>query len=72
MEQIKLTQTQAFFSTGSAASGSSESLTSALTYIDERLILGVRRGHRKGVRWIVKGKRKASSNSSTFSFMSQS
>ena len=71
MEQIKLTQTQIVSSAGSAASGSWDSPTSAPTDIDERLIadevLGVRRGHYKGTRQIVKGKEKVSSSSSTFS-----
>ena len=76
MEQIKLTQTQVIFPDGSAASGFSDSLASAPAYIDERLIadevLRVRRRHRKGVGWIVKGKGNASSNSLTFSSRSQS
>ena len=38
MEYIKLTQTQALSSAGSAANGSSNSSTSAPAYIDERLI----------------------------------
>ena len=44
-------------------SESLDSPASALTAIDERVIaddvLGVRRGHRKGVERIVKGKKKA-------------
>ena len=39
MEQIKLTQTQVLSFASSAASGSSESTASTLTYIDERLIV---------------------------------
>ena len=54
MEQITLSQTHAFSSTGSVASGSSDSPASALTCIDDKLIadevLGVWQGHRKIVR----------------------
>ena len=76
MEQIKLTQTQALFSFGSAASGSSDNSASVLAFIDERLIveevLWVWRGHCKGVGQTVTGKGKASFSSSTFSSRSQS
>ena len=54
MEQITLTQTYALSSASNVASGSLDSLASVPACIDERLItdevLGVRRGHRKGVR----------------------
>ena len=65
MEQIKLTQTQTLSSAGSAVSGFVDSSASTPTIIDERLItdevLGVRRGHCKGVGRIVKRKGRASS-----------
>ena len=64
MEQNKLTQTQTFSLAGSIVGASTDSSTSAPAPTDERLIadeiLGVRRGHRKGVGRIVKGKGKAS------------
>ena len=64
MEQIKLTQTQALSSIGSVAGESPDGLASVPPVIDEQVIavkvLGVRRGHHKGVRCIVKGKKKAS------------
>ena len=64
MKHIKATQTQALSSASSTASGSTKSHASVLPCIDERLIvdelLGVYRGHQKGVRCIVNGKGKAS------------
>ena len=77
MEQIKITLTQALSSAGSIVGGSADSPASTPTTIDERLItneiLGVRRGHRKSMGRIVKGRGKASSTAySTLSSESQS
>ena len=62
MEQIRLTQTQALLSASSVVGESSDGPALASAAIDERVIvdevLGVRRGHYKGVRHIVKDKRK--------------
>ena len=64
MEEIRSSQTQPPSSAGSAACHkSSDDSASAPTTINERVIanqvLGVRRGHRKGVRHIIKGRRNA-------------
>ena len=63
MEQIRLTQTQALLLAGSVAHESSDGPASVPATIDEQVIteevLGVRQGHRKGIRRIVKGKRNA-------------
>ena len=64
MEEIRSSQTQPPSSVGSAAGHeSSDDLVSVSAAIDERVIavevLRVRRGHRKGVKRIIKGKRKA-------------
>ena len=62
MEQIKLTQTQALSSASSIAGESADDPASTPVAIDDRVIadkvLGVWRGHRKGVGHIVEGKRK--------------
>ena len=78
MEKIRLSQTQTPSSTGSAASHeSSNDLVSASATIDKHVIvdqvLGVRQGHRKGVRCIIKGRRKApdTSSSSTVTGLSE-
>ena len=77
MKQIKLIQSQAFSSASGAVGESANSPTSSPTAIDKRVItdevLGVRRGHRKGIEHIVKGKKKAFETSySTLSSGSQS
>ena len=77
MEQIKLIKIQSLSSAGSAVGASADSPASASAAIDKRLIadevLGVRRGHRKGLGRIVKGKGKTSSTSYlTLSSRSQS
>ena len=70
MEEIRSSQTQPPSSACSAASHeSSDDPVSAPTTIDERVIanqvLGVRRGHCKGVRRIIKGRKKASDTPSS-------
>ena len=65
MEEIGLSQTQTPSSAGSTKGHeSSDDSISAPAAIDERvitgLVLGVRRGHRKGVGRIIKSRRKAS------------
>ena len=64
MAEIRLSQTQTPSSAGSTAGHeSSNDHVSVPTAIDERVIvdqvLGLRRGHRKGVVRIIKGRRKA-------------
>ena len=64
MTEIRLSQTQTLSSTGSTAGHeSSDDPVSAPAAIDERVIaeqvLGVQRGHRKGVGRIINGRRKA-------------
>ena len=73
MEQIKLTQTQTLSSVDSVAAESLDDPVSAPAAIDERVIadevLGVQQGYHKGVKPIVKGKRKAPNTSySTITF----
>ena len=68
MEEIRLSQSQPLSSAGSAAGHeSSDDLVSAPAAIDEQVIadqvLGVRKGHRKGIEHIIKGRRKASDTS---------
>ena len=62
IEKIKFTQTQTLSSASSAVGESSDGLALASAAIDERVIadevLGVRRGYRKSVGRIGKGKRK--------------
>ena len=63
MEQIKLTQTWTLSSAGSVVGESADGPASVPTAIDKRVIvdkvLGVRRGHYKGIRRIAKSKGKA-------------
>ena len=63
MDEIRLSQTQPPSSTSNAVGESSDDPVLMLAAIDERVIanqvLGVWRGHRKGVGRIIKGKRKA-------------
>ena len=70
MEEIRLSQTQTPSSSSSTVGQeSSDNPISAPAIIDERVIadqvLGVRRGHYKGVGWIIKGRRKASDTPSS-------
>ena len=64
MEEIRSSQTQPSSSASSAAREPLDDSVSAPAAIDERVIadqvLGVRRGYRKGVGRIIKGRRKAS------------
>ena len=63
MDEIRSSQTQPPSSAGSGTRESLDDLVSTSTAINERVIadqvLRVRRGHRKGVERIIKGKKKA-------------
>ena len=69
MEEIRLSQTQTPSLVGSTVGQESYDLISTPVAIDERVItdqvLGVRRGHRKGVGHITKGRRKVSDTPSS-------